>query len=321
MGLPCFWNNLIEITPNMDYNIGIMKYIDVKEAADRWGISDRRIRLLCNEGRIDGAIKLGWSWTIPADTPKPRDGRVLRKFRTLDIRPGTVDVDALRGLMEKVHIDASLPENAGFRTVIRSSIETMLASDGIAVDDRDARSILSGRVVSHVPLETHLALINARSVLFSFCAGMEKWCEKDAREMHVRLMQGIDDLGSGSYRKGVAVYPARPGENAPVGVQMETMFLQYENSWRNYEGITSAVLLYAAVLRIQPYAEYSSLYSYMLLAGELMRNGILPPLFDKGSENEAKAAFSLAVKRGNYEDFTHFIERRIHDSYKVMLDV
>ena len=52
-----------------------------------------------------------------------------------------------------------------------------------------------------------------------------------------------------------------------------------------------------------------------------MRNGILPPLFDKGTEDEAKAAFSLAVKRGNYEDFTHFIERKIHDSYQVMGNV
>ena len=79
-----------------------MKYIDVKEAAAKWGITDRRIRLLCSEGRIDGAIKLGWSWTIPADTPKPRDGRVLRKFKTLDIRPGTVDVDAITRMMERL---------------------------------------------------------------------------------------------------------------------------------------------------------------------------------------------------------------------------
>ena len=52
-----------------------------------------------------------------------------------------------------------------------------------------------------------------------------------------------------------------------------------------------------------------------------MRLGILPPLLDRGSQDEAKAAFSLAVRRGNYEDFTHFIERKIHDSYKVIQNV
>ena len=137
----------------------------------------------------------------------------------------------------------------------------------------------------------------------------------------MRLLQGIDDLSSGIYRKGYAIYPSRPGENAAVGEEMETMFIQYESSWRNYQGITSAVLLYSAILRIKPYEEYSSLYAYLMLSGELLRNGILPPVLDKGSEDEAKAAFSLAVKRGNYGDFTHFIERKIHDSYKVLQNV
>ncbi len=298
-----------------------MKYIDVKEAAAKWGITDRRIRLLCSEGRIDGAIKLGWSWTIPADTPKPRDGRVLRKFKTLDIRPGTVDVDAITRMMEKTPLTPELLESSGFRNIMRESIETLLASDGIIVDDKDVRAILSGRVVPYVPLETHLIIINARSVMFALARNREKWCEKDSREMYMRLLQGIDDLSSGIYRKGYAIYPSRPGENAAVGEEMETMFIQYESSWRNYQGITSAVLLYSAILRIKPYEEYSSLYAYLMLSGELLRNGILPPVLDKSSEDEAKAAFSLAVKRGNYGDFTHFIERKIHDSYKVLQNV
>ena len=184
-----------------------MKYIDVKEASARGGISDRRIRILCSEGRIDGAIKLGWSWTIPADTPKPRDGRVLRRYKTLDIRPGTVDVDALNHLMERTVINDELLESSGFRNILRESLETLLASDGVVIDDKDARAILSGRVVPYVPLESHLVLINARAVIFSLAKNKEKWCEKDAREVYTRLMQGIDDIYSGSYRKGVAVYP------------------------------------------------------------------------------------------------------------------
>lgn len=40
-----------------------------------WKISERRITKLCNEGRIHGAIKFGWSWAIPANSKKPSDGR------------------------------------------------------------------------------------------------------------------------------------------------------------------------------------------------------------------------------------------------------
>ncbi len=295
-----------------------MKYIDVKEASQKWGITDRRIRLLCSQGRIDGAIKLGWSWTIPSDTPKPRDGRHLRRFKTIDIRPGTVDVDALRRLQEKTPLTAELLESTGFRNLVRTTAETLLLADGVSIDDRDARSILAGRAVASVPLELHLALVNFRAILFSMASGKEKWCEKDAREMRTRLMQGIDDIHGADYRKGYALYPAREGENPTIAVQMETTFGQYENSWRNLQGLVSGALLYAGMLRIKPYEEYGAMYSYLLLAGELMRNGILPPLFEKDAENEAKAAFSLAVRGGNYEDFTHFIERKVHEAYQVI---
>jgi hypothetical protein len=33
-----------------------MQYITVKQASERWGISDRRVRFLCAEGRIKGAV-------------------------------------------------------------------------------------------------------------------------------------------------------------------------------------------------------------------------------------------------------------------------
>ena len=53
-----------------------MKYLSTKEAAEKWNISDRRIRVLCKEGRILGAIKKGNSYKIPDDAVKPADGRI-----------------------------------------------------------------------------------------------------------------------------------------------------------------------------------------------------------------------------------------------------
>ena len=53
-----------------------MDYMTIKQAADQWGISVRRIQILCTEGRIPGAEKFGRAWAIPADQKKPKDGRV-----------------------------------------------------------------------------------------------------------------------------------------------------------------------------------------------------------------------------------------------------
>lgn len=51
-------------------------YMTLKEAAEKWGIGDRRINTLCLEGRIDGASKVGNVWVIPDDAPKPEDNRI-----------------------------------------------------------------------------------------------------------------------------------------------------------------------------------------------------------------------------------------------------
>ncbi len=53
-----------------------MKYLSVTQTADKWGISQRRIQTLCNEDRIPGAVRIGHSWAIPEDAPKPADARI-----------------------------------------------------------------------------------------------------------------------------------------------------------------------------------------------------------------------------------------------------
>lgn len=53
--------------------------MNVKEAADKWGVSIRRVSKLCQDGRVDGAYKLSARmWLIPADAEKPGDWRGLK---------------------------------------------------------------------------------------------------------------------------------------------------------------------------------------------------------------------------------------------------
>lgn len=52
-----------------------MEYINAQQAAECWGISDRRVRVLCAKGKIPGVVKDGKSYQIPANVDKPPDGR------------------------------------------------------------------------------------------------------------------------------------------------------------------------------------------------------------------------------------------------------
>lgn len=53
-----------------------MKYMSASETAAKWGLSSRRVGLLCNEGRIEGAQKAGATWIIPENASKPSDARI-----------------------------------------------------------------------------------------------------------------------------------------------------------------------------------------------------------------------------------------------------
>lgn len=53
-----------------------MEYLSIKQTSEKWGISTRRIQILCGDGRIVGAVKIGSFWAIPADAEKPKDDRI-----------------------------------------------------------------------------------------------------------------------------------------------------------------------------------------------------------------------------------------------------
>jgi hypothetical protein len=88
----------VDFIPTWDYNKSciilpfyhneerIMGYLSISQTAEKWGISQRRIRILCAEGRIPGAFKMGAYWSIPDDAEKPRDERIKsgRYIKTIE---------------------------------------------------------------------------------------------------------------------------------------------------------------------------------------------------------------------------------------------
>ena len=136
------------------------------------------------------------------------------------------------------------------------------------------------------------------------------------RLIYSRLMQGIDDISSMRYRDGYSLREVRGKDKVRVDVQMETLLAQYE-SWKALNAIVSGVMLYGELERIGPFEKYSSFFSFLVLSGELLRSGFLPPMFSVGDREEFDASYFIALKRGNYKDFTAFIESRVVRSYRL----
>jgi len=77
----------------------IMEYMTVKEAAEGWGISVRRIQFLCANDKVPGAVRHGKSWAIPRDAQKPRDSRYKSSDKSdIDLEGG---MKAFIGVLSK----------------------------------------------------------------------------------------------------------------------------------------------------------------------------------------------------------------------------
>lgn len=53
-----------------------MDYVSIKQLSEKWGISTRRIQILCRDGCIPGAMRIASTWVVPADVQKPKDARI-----------------------------------------------------------------------------------------------------------------------------------------------------------------------------------------------------------------------------------------------------
>ena len=58
-----------------------MEFMSAREAAEKWGISQRRVAVLCSENRIAEATMVGNMWIIPVNAKKPLDARSKRYDR------------------------------------------------------------------------------------------------------------------------------------------------------------------------------------------------------------------------------------------------
>ncbi len=287
-----------------------MKYMDVKSASEKWGITPRRVRILCNDGRIDGAVRNGWSWVIPASTPKPGDGRVLRRFKALDIRPGTVDVDTLKDL-KRLHTVSEYFSSPSLKRRVALTLSSLFALSGESVTEDEIERILSGFLVYNLSLKIHILTVNFFSLLKEESKRDVKLGEGELKRLYVSLLRGVEET-DGSYEKG---YVMRGGEKVERGDAIEITLTQYETMWSQMHALSSSLLLTGEMMRVAPYKDYSPLFFYLVFSSSLMRGGFIPPTIMPSSLDEAKAAYALVSSRGVYTDMTAFMERMLVKTY------
>lgn len=308
-----------------------MIYISVKEASKKWGITERRIRILCSEGRVDGVVRSGWAWNIPITAQKPGDGRKIRHIKNFDLRTGPINFDTLNAIKIKIEEYSGSPQE--LKGYLDDSISRFLSSVFVEenITDNQVMRILSGEKVDELSMNKHYLVKNVKTIIVGFLketgfGNIEGngsrpspfFSEKRLTSIQDKLFEGIDDYHKSAFRDVEIPFAgawAQDNRTYSVSVQMETLMVQSENEWSNINGVVKASFMFGELLRIIPFEEHSLVFSSIILAGSLLDAGYPLTVINSDSYNEMKADLSLTLKRGNYNKILRMFENSLKNEY------
>lgn len=248
-------------------------FMTTKQAAEKWGISDRRIRILCAEGKIAGAYQEGRSWKIPIDADKPTDGRykskeniflqITRKKAELDIRRPLTAGESAR-LNEEFLVEYTYNSNA---------------IEGNTLTLRETDLVLRGLTIDQKPLKDHMEAVGHKEA-FEFVSELVKnntpISETVIKQIHFLVLADKKD-DRGVYRSvpvrimGAKHEPVQPYLIAP---KMEQLLQGFAASDAHI--VTKLAHFHIAFEGIHPFIDGNGRTGRLLVNLELMKAGYPP---------------------------------------------
>ena len=258
-------------------------YMTVKEASAKWGISDRRIRVLCSEGKIPGAYQEGRGWNIPIDAEKPADGR----FRSKESLLAQID-------RKKQELDGRRPLTEGEleRLAEEFTVEYTYNSNAIEGNTltlRETDLVLRGLTVEQKPLKDHMEAVGHKEA-FDYVRELVKekapLTESIIKQIHYLVLADKKD-DRGVYRRvpvrimGAHTEPVQPYLIEP---KMEQLLLDLAASGEHI--ITKLARFHIEFEGIHPFIDGNGRTGRLLVNLELMKAGY-PPIDIKFTDRVA----------------------------------
>ena len=290
-----------------------MNYISTKEAAKIWHISERRIRKLLNDGRIDGAIKVGNTWNIPSRTTKPTDKRYKKLNDDFIINLDDKYFNNADNLNNKLNEKRPLPKsslNSLQETINLFWTYNSNAIEGNTLTLRETQVVLEGITIGGKTVKEHLETINHQeAILFlnELVNDNNPISEWNIKNIHQIVLKNIDNSNAGKYRDvNVTIKGAKhiPPDFLLVPEMMEKLILRYRN-WQKFHPIIKACLLHGEFVKIHPFIDGNGRCARLIMNLSLMHDGFLPVIIKKEKRIEY---YNALDKAHTTKDYTNFIK-------------
>ena len=250
------------------------------QAAQLWGISDRRVRILCQQGKIEGVIQNGRSYLIPVDVVKPVDGRKLRHKEVSEQYLAIFSrIDSL-----KEQLDKRRPLTAGELKRLQDEFLVEYTYNSNAIEGntltlQETALVLEGLTVDQKPLKDHLEAVGHKDAFLyvqELVRDKVPFSEAIIKQIHTLvLMDRPEDRGI--YRRiPVRIMGAYHTPPDPIIVPelMEKLVKEFEIS--KLHPIEKAAMFHLKFEGTHPFVDGNGRTGRLILNLFLMQNGYPP---------------------------------------------
>ena len=296
-----------------------MEYMKVSKAAEKWGISTRRVRVLCVEGKIPGVIRKGNLYMIPENAQKPLDGRRTRNSVLAEIEQKRERLDALRPLtpgevkrlQEEFMVEFTYNSNA---------------IEGNTLTLKETAMVLEGMTIDQKPLKDHLEAVGHRDA-FLYIQDIAKQdlplSEFVIKNIHsLVLMNQPEDKGV--YRRipvrimGACIEPVQPYLIEPKMTELLTVNEERKTIMGVIERIARFHLEFEG---IHPFIDGNGRTGRLIMNLDLIRNGYPAINVKFADRRKYYDAFDAYYRDGCAEAMIELIAGYVNDRLDEYLEI
>lgn len=297
-----------------------MEFKNIAYFVEKWGINERRIRTLCLEGRIEGALKVGKTWLIPVEATKPIDKRYKDKenifYDSIDFEL----IDKKKDLIDSFRPFSNLMNKQLKNKLVVEWTYNSNAIEGNTLTLFETKVVLeNGVTIKGKPLKDHLEIINHKEAIDFIEELVRKDClltEYNIKSIHHLILKEIDSSNAGKYRqKNVFISGAKHihPNYIVVPFEMQKLMENYKK-WRNLHPIIRACYLHGEFVKIHPFVDGNGRTARLLLNFELIKNGYPPVIIKNEDRAEYYDALDKAHTTYDYSDFIEIIRKLVEES-------
>ena len=304
-----------------------MKYIKVSEAAAKWGISARRVRVLCEQGRIAGVERKGNLYMIPEDAERPIDARTYAKTSLKkSYTPILEQINSFKKTLDSCRPLTPAEVEAIKEVFLVEHTYNSNAIEGNTLTLQETALVLQGVTIDKKPLKDHLEAVGYKEA-FQYIEELAKQ-DKDLSEYDIKSIHNLvladrpEDRGS--FRRvnvriaGALTNPVQPYLIEP---KIEELLNNYK-VWSETMHIVERVAIFHLQFEsIHPFIDGNGRTGRLIMNLQLIKEGLPAINIKFADRRKYYDAFDEYSRTGSSEAMINLVGEAVISRLREMIEM